>query len=68
MPERRDRVRFLCIGIRVGSQQKRSPNVETDEEVYAGVLHVHLELWHPAAVQSSQRDSNHLHSDVSYRS
>jgi hypothetical protein len=53
MPERRDRVRFLCIGIRVGSQQKRSPNVETDEEDREGVLHVHLELWHPAAVQSS---------------
>jgi hypothetical protein len=68
MPERRDRVRFLCIGIRVGSQQKCSPNVETDEEGYAGVLHVHLELWHPATVQPAQRDSNHLHSDASYRS
>jgi hypothetical protein len=67
MPQRRNRVRFLHIGIRWTESECGRYVEAIDEKEYEDVLHVHLDLCYPATLRSTQRHSNYLNSVIGSR-
>jgi hypothetical protein len=68
MPQRRDRVRFLRIGVRWTEPECGRYLEANDEKDYQDVLHIHLDLGYPATLRSTQRHSNYLNSVIGSRS